>query len=266
MTKNSYALKAFAALFYAFLLAPIVVVLLASITSANYVSFPPQGLSLRWYIEISSHPEFLSAFKISGLIACIVAPITTILSLSVGYALTQYPVPGASVWTLIFSSPLMLPGVLLGLGCLQFYSKLGITHSPLGLIVGHVIVTIPYCLRLLLIGFASMDPALLKAAQTLGASALRRFTAVVYPHIKPAATAGIAFAFLISFDDVAISLFLSRPGLVPVPIAVFNYLDQSFDPLVTAVSSVLIIGTAFFVVLLERLYGVGRLFGAGEAK
>jgi len=263
---TSLPLRIFAGVFFFFLLAPIGVVVIASFTNAHFVSFPPQGFSFRWYLDILRHPEFISAFQVSIIIASIVAPVSTILSICVGYALTQRGIRRSEAWVAFFSSPLMLPGVLLGLGTLQFFAAAGLAGGPAGLVIGHVVVTVPYALRLVLIGFAGLDPALPKAARTLGAGEFLTFVRIIFPRIRSAALAGTAFAFIMSFDDVAISLFLSRPNLVPIPIAVFNYLDQSFGPVVTAVSSVLVLATALVVVVIERFYGVGRLFGAGEKR
>lgn len=247
---------------FIFVLSPIVVVLLASVTAAEYTSFPPQGLSLRWYAAIAGQREFIESFWISVQVAVIACLVATALGVLSALALVRYRFPGRDALSTLFLSPLMLPTVVLGLALLQFYAAVGITRTPFSLVLGHAILTTPYVIRLVSASLSGFDRALELAAQNLGASPFTAFRRVTLPIISPGVIAGAAFAFIVSFDDVSVSLFLSSPGVVTLPVRIFSYLEQHFDPVVTAVCSVLIVIAALLIFLIERTLGLGKLFGA----
>jgi putative spermidine/putrescine transport system permease protein len=164
-----------------------------------------------------------------------------------------------------FLSPLMLPTVIFGIALLQFYTRIGITRTPLSLVFGHLVITVPYVVRLVSASLAGLDPSLDRAAMNLGATPWQTFRRVTLPLIRPGIIAGATFAGIMSFDDVSVALFLASPRSVTLPVRIFTYIEQTFDPLVTAVCSVLIVFAALGVVLIERSIGLGRLFGAPEA-
>jgi putative spermidine/putrescine transport system permease protein len=205
------ALGAWTTLVYAFILSPIAVILIASFTAADYTSFPPQGWSLRWYAEIPRHPEFLEALWVSLVVAVVSATLATILGTLAALALVRYRFRGRALFNAFFLSPLMLPTVILGLALLQFYALVGITRTPASLVCGHLVITVPYVIRLVGAGLAGLDPSLERAAMSLGATPWRTFRAITLPLIGPGVAAGAAFAAIVSFDDVNIALFLASP-------------------------------------------------------
>jgi putative spermidine/putrescine transport system permease protein len=258
------ALGAWTTLVYAFILSPIAVILIASFTAADYTSFPPQGWSLRWYAEIPRHPEFLEALWVSLVVAAVSATLATILGTLAALSLVRYRFRGRALFNAFFLSPLMLPTVILGLALLQFYALVGITRTPASLVCGHLVITVPYVIRLVGAGLAGLDPSLERAAMSLGATPWRTFRAITLPLIGPGVAAGAAFAAIVSFDDVNIALFLASPRAPTLPVRIFTYIEQTFDPLVTAVCSVLILLTLAAIVVVERGIGLGRLFGADD--
>jgi len=257
------AVGVFSAAVYAFVMAPIAVVLVSSLTAAEYTSFPPHGLSLRWYVDIPKHPEFLESFRVSLIVAVITGALATVLGTLA--ALVRYRFAGRDALNTFFLSPLMLPAVILGIALLQFYTMTGITRTPFSLICGHLVITVPYVIRLVGASLAGFDRTLELAALNLGATPAQAFVRVTLPLIAPGVVAGGAFATIISFDDVSIALFLASPTAVTLPVRIFSYIEQTFDPLVTAVCSVLIVVTAMVIVVIERSIGVGRLFGTQES-
>jgi putative spermidine/putrescine transport system permease protein len=256
----------FSAAVYAFVLAPIVVVLIASLTAAEYTSFPPRGLSLRWYAEIPRHPEFLESFRTSVVVAAVSGALATALGTLAALALTRHRFRGRDALATLFLSPLMLPSIVLGIALLQFYTLTGVTRTPLAIVCGHLVITVPYVIRLVAASLAGFDRTLEAAAANLGATPWQAFRRVTLPLIAPGVAAGAAFATLVSFDDVSIALFLAGPTTVTLPVRIFAYIEQTFDPLVTAVCSVLIVLTALVVLVVERAIGLGRLFGADAGR
>ena len=174
---------------YAFILAPIAVILVASLTAADYTAFPP-GMSLRWYAEIPASPGVprgpvgepdggggqRDARDHLGTLAAL--------------ALVRYRFRGRAPSTRFFLSPLMLPTVILGLALLQFYALVGITRTPASLVCGHLVITVPYVIRLVGAGLAGLDPSLERAAMSLGATPWRTFRAVTLPLIAPGRRGG----------------------------------------------------------------------------
>lgn len=245
-----------------FILAPILVVLGASLTAAEYTSFPPVGLSLRWYREILEHEEFVQSFRTSVVVALLTAGLATASGTLAALALVRHRFPGRDLVNALFMSPLMLPAIILGIALLQFYTRLGITRTPASLVLGHLILTTPYVIRLVGASLAGFEETLERAALNLGASRWQAFRWVTLPLIRPGLLAGAAFAAIVSFDDVSLALFLASPKTVTLPVRIFTYIEQAFDPLVTAVCSILILVAAAGVLGIERTVGLGRLFGA----
>jgi putative spermidine/putrescine transport system permease protein len=252
------------ALVYAFVLAPIAVVLASSLTAADYTSFPPEGLSLRWYLAIPDHPEFLESFRISLVVALVTGALATALGTLAALALVRYRFAGRDALNAFFLSPLMLPAVVLGIALLQFYTLTGITRTPLGIVCGHLVITVPYVVRLVSASLAGFDRSLELAAMNLGATPWQAFRRVTVPLVRPGIVAGATFAVIVSFDDVSIALFLAGPHATTLPVRIFTYIEQTFDPLATAVCSVLILVALAAVLVIERSIGLGRMFGAEE--
>ncbi|MBI2203699.1 MAG: ABC transporter permease [Candidatus Rokubacteria bacterium] len=225
MRRAPTLLGAWTAAVYAFVMAPIVVVLLASLTAAEYTSFPPEGLSLRWYLAIPEHPEFLESFRISLVVALVTGAVATALGTPAALVLVRHRFRGRDALNAFFLSPLMLPAVVLGIALLQFYTLVGLTRTPLALVFGHLIITI------------------------------------TLPLVRPGVVAGATFAVIVSFDDVSVALFLAGPHSTTLPVRIFSYIEQTFDPLATAVCSVLILIALAAVLVIERSIGLGRMFG-----
>jgi putative spermidine/putrescine transport system permease protein len=166
----------------------------------------------------------------------------------------------------LFLSPLMLPSVVIGVALLQFYSHLGLIGNPVSLLLGHLVITIPYSLRLIMASLTGFDRNLELAALNLGASRLQAFRRVVLPLIAPGALSGVAFAFIVSFDDLVVSLFLVSPTLTTLPVRIYNYIDQSSSPMITAMGALLILLAAVILFVIDRLFGADRLFGMANTK
>jgi putative spermidine/putrescine transport system permease protein len=257
-------LRAYTYAAVAALLLPLVVIVLTSFTTLGYVSFPPQGFTLRWYGEALRKGEFLESFYLSLAIAAVTAVVATGLGTPVAVALARHRFPGRALVNAFFMSPLILPTVVIGIALLQFYNRIGLGATSVSLILGHVIITTPYAIRLIMASLTGLDPSVEQAARNLGAPPLRAFLAVTLPRIVPGMMAGALFAFITSFDNVTISVFLATPRMVTLPVRIYNLWDQPIYPWLVAICSLVIVWTVLLIAIVERVVSVRGLFG-GEA-
>ena len=244
-------------LIYAFLLAPIVVVVAASFNAGAFLTFPPQGLSLRWYVTFFENEVFMRAIRTS----LFVALITTVISGTIGTAAALYAVQFAGrlkeAVRLAMLAPLLLPEVLTAIALLFFVYAIGIgTRTMVGMIAGHVLITLPFVFINVSAALESFDPSWDLAARSLGADRLTRFRRIMLPLIKSGVIGGCLFAFIISFDTFTISFMLKGIGTSTLPIQLFDYLRTNFTPEAAAVSSLSIALTVAVVLVTEKLLGL----------
>ena len=251
-------LRTAVALVYAFLLLPMVIVVLAAFNAGNYFTFPPQGFSLKWFANFFQRREFMQALWLSTALAFWTAVASTVIGTAAALALVRGRFRGRDAMNAFVTSPLLLPQILTGVALLQFYTLLKMHATYGALLIGHIVVTTPYVIRTVTATLTHFDLALEEAAQSLGAHPVRAFFEVTLGVIKPGVVAGAIFAFAISFDNFTLSLFLTSSRLTPLPIELFAYLKYSFDPTAAAVSAVAI-GVALVLVL-----GIARFMGLEE--
>jgi putative spermidine/putrescine transport system permease protein len=254
-------LGAYAVIVCALAVLPVLIVVIESFTASDYVVFPPQGFSLKWYAEASRRDEFLQSALLSLIVAVIASVIATVLGTLVALALVRYRFLGRRVLQSLFMAPLSVPGIIFGLALLQFLASQGVARDTSAIIVGHVIIALPFAIRFVTVALIGMVPNVELAAQSLGADAWTVFRRVTLPLIRPGVVASLVFAFILSFDDVAVALFLATPGTTTLPVRIYVYIDQSYDPLITAVSAIVVLGAFIALAAIERTLGIGRLFG-----
>jgi len=246
-----------------FLLAPVVAITAGSLTTTQYVVFPPKGITFTWYLHMFDRPEMLGSFGLSLGIGAAAATIAAILGLMVALAMTRYPSPLNHLLWLLLVSPMMLPSVVLGFAFLQAYTHMGFGTTTAGLLAGHVVLVTPYAVALILTGLRSLDPTFELAARSLGATPLRALRKVTLPLIFWSVIAGWGLAFLVSFGDAAVSVFLNTPEIVTLPVRIFDALRYSpLNPELTAISSGLVIVTLVVLVASASVMRFDRLFGA----
>lgn len=249
-----------------FIIAPIAVVLIGSFTAGDSVVFPPQGLSLRWYVTlVRGHADLVEAFWVSLELALVSAGLATAVGLLAGFALVRYDFAGRQPLTLLFLSPLLVPSIVIGIAMLQFLSTIGLGFHPAGLLLGHVIITLPFAIRLIVASLVGLDPALELAARSLGAGRLAVFRRITLPLIRAGVVSGFILAFIVSFENVTVSLFLVSPQLVTLPVRIFGYIENSPTPVVTVASALLLFASGVLIAVLQRLVGVDRLWGSAHS-
>jgi putative spermidine/putrescine transport system permease protein len=265
MSRNGPAALAFHALFIAFVLAPIVIVCAVAFTPEGYLSLPTKGLSLRWFRAIADYPEFVRAFRDSLVLAALSSSIAVALATPAALAIARYRFIGRDAMLALFMSPLMIPHVVLGIAFLRFFTTIGLGGTFAGLVLSHIVVVMPFALRLVLASCVGMDRSVEHAATSLGAGRLTVFRRVTLPLILPGVVSGWVLAFIASFDEVTMTVFIASPSTVTLPVRMFLYIQDNIDPLVTSISAALIFLTVIVMVILDRLYGLDRLFvGAGR--
>lgn len=259
MRKNGLVSLLYHSLFIAFMVAPLLVVVAVSFTGKGYISMPTDGLSLRWFRAIGDAREIVDAFRLSLMLGLVSATIAVALAVPAALALVRHRFPGRGALMGFFLSPLMIPHVVLGVAFLRFFTTLGVTGSFFWLALTHVVVVMPYALRLVLAAATGLDRDAERAALSLGATRFTAFRRVVLPLILPGVAGGWMLAFIQSFDELTMTVFVATPGTTTLPVAMYNQIAQTIDPLVASVSTVLIVGTLVLMVLLDRIVGLDRV-------
>lgn len=259
MSRNGPLALAYHTLFIAFTLAPIVIVCIVAFTPEGFLSIPTDRVSLRWFRAIAQYPEFIDAFWNSVWLAALSSTIAVGFSVPAALAIARYEFAGREAITALFLSPLMVPHVVLGIAFLRFFTQIGLGGTFVGLVLSHIVVVFPFALRLVLSSAVGMDRAIEHAAVSLGASDIAVFRRITLPLILPGLASGWALAFIQSFDEVTMTVFIAAPGTVTLPVRMFLYIQDNIDPLVTSVSACVIAVTVVFLVALDRIYGLERL-------
>jgi putative spermidine/putrescine transport system permease protein len=264
MRKNGIFSLLYHTLFIAFITAPLLIVIVVSFTSKGFISLPTEGLSLRWFRAIFEARDIVNAFWLSIWLGLASATVAIVLAVPGALALTRYRFPGRSALMGFFLSPLMIPHVVLGVAFLRFFTDIGMTGSFFWLAMTHVVVVLPYALRLVLAAATGLDRDAERAALSLGAGRFTVMRRIVLPLILPGVAGGWMLAFIQSFDELTMTVFVATPGTTTLPVAMYNQIAHNIDPLVASVSSVLIVGTLAVMVVLDRIVGLDRvLIGKG---
>lgn len=259
MNKNSTLAVIFHALFIVFMIAPLVVVIWVSFTPLGYIQAPTTEWSLRWYREIWTNSGFVQSFWLSIGLAFASATLSLAVAVPAALAIARYDFHGRGVLTALFMSPLMIPSVVLGIAFLRFLTAVSITGTFYGMVLCHAVFVMPFVLRLSLASITGMDRQAERAAISLGASNVTTFRRVTFPMILPGLVGGWVLAFITSFDELTVSVFIASPSLMTLPVRLFNHITQTTTPIVASVSAVIIFLSLAAILLLEKVYGIDRL-------
>lgn len=241
-----------------FLVAPLIVVIGVSFTESNFLRFPPEGLSLKWYDVVVTNPLYVNAFWLSIQIAGIGTLIALVLGVPACLILVRKKFWGAQAISALFLSPLILPTVVLGVAILQYASALGFVRTFWALLAGHIVLIMPYIMRATLVSLSEFDLASEEAAQDLGATTPQTLWLVTLPQIKPGVIAGGLLGFVISWINVEVSIFNSTSTLITLPVRIFNQVQATVDPSMAAVSAVTIYFAVICVLLIDYFVGLEK--------
>ena len=236
----------------AIIIAPSLVVLIVSFTSGYSLKFPPPGYSLwnAWQLHFAARNSFIVAMWSTGL--------SIVLGVAAALAIARSPTLSTRVLDSLFMSPLVLPALAFALSALMLFSLIGLPVSPLTLVIGHTVVCVPYVVRNTVAALAQLEPTLLESSAVLGASRSYTFRRIVLPLIRPGVIAGAFIAFMSSFDNVPVSLFLRDAATDMLPIRMWQDLEGKLDVTIAALSGVLIVATVALMAIMERVTGLSK--------
>jgi putative spermidine/putrescine transport system permease protein len=226
----------------AFLAAPSLLVIAMSFSGGRFLEFPPRTLSLRWYAAYWSSPAWWNATLRSVEVAVTVTALATILGTLASIALVRLALPGKSVLRAVVVSPIVVPTIVLSIGLYNVYARWRLIGSAAGLMLAHTVLALPFVVLNVSAVLYKLDRSLERAARSLGAGPLRTFTTVMLPLLWPGIASGAIFAFLISFDEIVVAMFLSGSNPT-LPKLMFDGIRYELNPVVAAVSSQLIVVT-----------------------
>ncbi|KAA9158053.1 ABC transporter permease [Amycolatopsis acidicola] len=251
--------RVFAGLVFLFLLAPLVVLVVASFNSADSVAFPPSGFSLRWYSAVLSSPDWLVSFQLSGLLVVFVVLTTVVLGTTAAYGIARGTFPGKGALAGLALGPLLIPEIIIALGLLYYLQGLQLTNTITGLWLAHSLIALPYVVRAVLVSASGLDVTLERAAASLGASNRRVFWTVTLPLLRPGIIAGAVFAAVTSLGEVAITALVAGANTTTVPLRIFSAVQFQLDPSVAAVSTLLLAASVIVMLVLERFVRLSEL-------
>jgi putative spermidine/putrescine transport system permease protein len=241
---------------YVTLCLPAAIVIVTSFTAGESLRFPPEGVSLRWYQAAINSEPFMSALWASTRLAFVATFLSLAIGLASSFAIDRFRFRGREAFRTLTLSPLIVPMVVLGLGLLQFLSWMQLNQTFSGLLIGHVLITLPYVVRTLTASFVLFDRTLEQAAMNLRAPPWRVLWRITLPLIGPALVSATVFAFVTSFGNITLSIFLGFAGETTLPVAIFTYVEHSYNPILAAVSTIVILVTLVVIAIVEKLVGM----------
>ncbi len=257
--KNGLGALLFNALVVAFMLAPLVVVCLVAFTPADTLQVPWGDYSLRWFRAVFAHGDLVQSFWNSLFVATLSATLAVVLAVPAALAIARHEFPGRQALNGLLMSPLIVPHLVLGVAMLRLFALLEVRGSALWLTLAHVVIVTPYALRLMVAALTGADRSIEQAALSLGASHWTAFRRVTLPLMLPGITGGWMLAFINSFDEVTMSIFITSPQTVTLPVRMYMLATESIDPMMAAVSALIVGLTAVVMLLLDRLYGLDKV-------
>ena len=225
--------------------------------------FPPQDLTVKWYLKISS--QQYQSLAVSVGLAVLTAILSCLLGVPAAFGLVRGNVPGKALLSTFFRMPLQIPSIVIGLSFLNLYYATGrmlgwnLAGTFTGIAIGHFFHATPYVIGTTVAVLQRFDVRLDEAARTLGASPWRTFRRVTLPVIAPGIYAGALYSFMVSFGDVPIAMFLTKPGFTTYPVELYFSLESAFDPSILASSTLVIVFSLAVMLLVQRLVGLDTL-------
>lgn len=255
---GALALRLLVAAIYLFLLGPILIVVVTSFDPTTAGAFPPKGVSLRWYGEFFKSDSFLAAFRFSLQLGLLAASIATGIGIITSYALVRYLGRRRELGQTLVMLPAVVPQIIISISLLLALSFVPFPEFG-SLLAGHVVICLPFAIAGITASLDGVDADLEAAALTLGASRWRVLAEIVVPLVAPGIISAFIFAFIVSFGDAYIALFLSGPGMTTLPIEIFSYIQWESSPVIAAITSVQILLILVLGLAVERLVGLRKI-------
>jgi len=241
-----------------FLIGPFIIIIFAGASAGEALAFPPDGLSLKWYLKVFTIESFRDSFLLSMFLAIFGTVTALLLGVPAAYALNRYDLPGAETIRTIVAAPIIVPGIIVGLALLRYLVVPLDFTVTMALFMAHTALVLPYAVRVVSSSLNNLRADMEEAAVLLGCTRMQAFTKVVLPNIRGGVLAAFILGFVTSFNQVPVSLFLSGPGVKTLPIDMLAYMEITYDPSVAALSALLAFMSLTIVFVAERLLGFSR--------
>ncbi len=248
-----YIFRAICAAVLVFLIAPILVIMPLSFNPEPYFTYPLPGFSLRWYEDFFGSARWLDALKSSVIVAVCTTILATTLGTTAALGLSRANFPARSVVMSILISPMIVPVVITAVGMYFFYADVGLINSYPGLVLAHTALATPFVVIVVTATLMGFDHSLSRAAQGLGAKPMTVFFKVIMPLILPGLISGALFAFVTSFDEVVVVLFIASPEQRTLPKQMFSGIREQISPTITAAATLLILFATIMLTTVELL-------------
>lgn len=250
---------------YAFMLCPLFFVVWMSFFKDAILSFPPTGYTLDWYVNAWANRAFAQGLVFSLQVALTAAAIGVPLGILAALGIMRYRFHGSAAVNTLLLSPLLVPGIIVGVAVYLFYLQtenildVDVVGTYGGLVLAHVCLTIPWTVRLVCASMSGLDGSVEEAARNLGASPFTAFRRITLPMLRPAIVAAALFSFIVSFENLELSLSLVGPGRTTLPIAIMQYLEFNLDPTIAAVSTVQIVLLGIVMLVTDRFVKLSQV-------
>ncbi len=248
-----YGFRVLAITLFVFLLFPLLAIIPLSFNAGEFLYYPLKGLSLRWYEDFFSSPEWWRAMKNSAIIGFFATILATVLGTIAAVGINRADFPGKQVLLGLLISPMMIPLVITALSLYLFYARFGMNDTYIGLILAHAILGMPFVLITVSATLQSFNTNLIRAGASLGASPTKVFFDIIMPNIAPGIASGAMFAFATSLDEVVVVLFVAGPDHRTLPRQMFTGIREQLSPTILAAATVLIVVAGLFMLVLEWL-------------
>jgi len=236
---------------YTFLMLPLLVVFPISFSSAAYMQFPPPGLSWQWYERYLDDPQWIDATVRSLYVGVATAILAVVLGVPLAFSLVRGRFPGRWLLDRIALAPLIVPTIILSISVYGLFAKLKLIGEWYGLVIAHTVLALPFVVLVMAAGLRDFDRALEQAAEGLGASRLRTLLKITLPLLRPSLVSAGLLAFISSFDELVVALFLAGPNMT-LPKKMFDNIMMEIDPTIAAVSVMQILLVSVVLVLIDR--------------
>lgn len=248
------SVQVFGAVVLAFLLLPIFAVLPASLNQSSFIKIPPAAYSLQWYHQLISDPGWTNAIATSTQVALLATVFSVVLGTLAAIGLERLGRGWRTILSGLMLAPLIVPVIMTSIALYYTMQRIGLHGSLAGLALGHTVLCLPFVVLNVGVSLNGLDPSLARAAAGLGAAPPHIFRTITLPAIKPGLAAGAAFAFITSFDEVVISMFLASANAKTLPVKLWEQIRVEFTPVAAAGSTVILVMTVmiFFVIQVFR--------------
>lgn len=257
--KNNWMIRLIAILVFLFLMIPLLIIVVTSFGEAPAIQFPISGFTFDWYKVVFESEAFMSSFYVSlgvGLAATLLA---IIIGVPAAYLLARYSSKTNAFLNDFFLSPTLIPGMVMGYAIFQLVVVKFQWSVLTSLVIGHLIISLPYVIRLVGSSLQNLDYSIEEAAWTLGYTKFQAITKIVLPNISSVIFAAFMLAFINSFNNIPVSMFLTGPGVTTLPITILNYMEFNYNPAVSAISTLLMLLTVVLMYLIDKTLGLSSI-------